>query len=117
MTRVVLVEDDDDIRTLLDVTFSMTDEFDATVITQGVAVRWSREWKDVDVLVTDWMMPDFGGTDVIAVARRYHPSLPCLVLTARAGDRSSFTDLPDDVTLCPKPLGVDELFEAIRNAR
>lgn len=111
---VVVVEDDPDIRVLLDVTFGLSAEFDATVTDPGTVGAWTREWGRYDVLVTDWMMPDHDGADVIATARRHSPGIPAIVLTAREGRRDTFAGLPDDVDIYSKPLAPDDLFAAIR---
>ncbi|MGH7281822.1 MAG: response regulator, partial [Polyangiaceae bacterium] len=39
------------------------------------------EEESVDALITDLRMPEMDGLELLAVARRFHPSLPVIVMT------------------------------------
>jgi DNA-binding NtrC family response regulator len=66
----------------------------------------SAEW---DVLITDLVMPEMGGLELIGVARVHRPALRCFIMSGHL----RVEGLPDDVVWIQKPLDVDWLLDAL----
>ena len=69
MTRVLVVDDDDDVRSML-VEMLASAGFEARAAATGLAALDEARAADCDVLVTDLLMPDADGLDVIKAARQ-----------------------------------------------
>jgi DNA-binding response OmpR family regulator len=84
--RVMLVDDDDSLRTLLRATLPK-DGFEI------VEARDGQEALDLltdavpHVVVLDWKMPERSGEEVLEAVKRLHPALPVIVLTAETDSR------------------------------
>jgi len=83
MPRILLVEDHLDLRTLLDMNFTMRG-FTVIAVEDGQAALEQLEAANPDVLVTDLMMPRLDGTALCRAVRAdtRFATLPILVLTA-----------------------------------
>jgi CheY-like chemotaxis protein len=69
--------------------------------------------RDVDLLVTDLVMPCVGGSELAATLRAERPSLPAIFMSGYAGEAGT---LPADVPLLRKPFTPDALARAVRAA-
>ncbi|MEX0893167.1 MAG: ATP-binding protein, partial [Gemmatimonadota bacterium] len=71
----------------------------------------------VDLLITDLIMPHMGGRELVERVRRSHPGLPVLVMSGYADDRELRAELErsGDVFL-GKPFTPDALARAVRDA-
>jgi DNA-binding response OmpR family regulator len=89
--------------------------YGVTVATDGIAGERLALSPDTDLVILDRMLPGRDGIDVLASIRRSKPSLPVILLTARAevADRVEGLDLgaTDYVT---KPFAFDELLARLR---
>ena len=82
-TRVLIVDDDREIRSLLEETLSeegyrplsAPDTLSALILLLG---------EGADILVTDWKMPTADGLDLLDSVRRCLPNVPVIFLTAYA---------------------------------
>jgi len=85
MTRVLVVDDDEDVRTML-VEMLASAGFEARAAATGLAALDEARAADCDVLVTDLLMPDADGLDVIKAARQSaHP--PAIVAISGGSPR------------------------------
>ncbi|MDT8367861.1 MAG: PAS domain-containing protein [Longimicrobiales bacterium] len=110
--RVLLAEDDRSIRRacarfLTSRGARVVDVADGT----AGAARLDEPGFEVDLIVTDAVMPGLSGPELIRAARAARPGLPCLLI-------SGYTDvhLPpefDDIRMLEKPFTVDALARAI----
>ncbi|WP_412026459.1 response regulator transcription factor [Deinococcus yunweiensis] len=69
----------------------------------------------VDVAVIDWMLPGMSGVELTAYARREHPQLPILLLTARGEEEDRLRGLnagADDYVV--KPFSPREVVARVR---
>ena len=85
--------------------------------TGGAALKLFQEGEadDIDLLVTDIVMPELDGPSLIAEARRFRPSLPVICVSGYA--ESEFRDKLDgldDVHFLPKPFTLQELAGAVK---
>lgn len=69
-----------------------------------------------DMVVTDVRMPGGSGFDLLRMARREHPSLPFLLVTAYADVRDAVNAMRlGAVDYLSKPVDLDELLAAVRD--
>ena len=113
--KVLVVDDDDAIR--LVISEALTREGHDVMCAASVAdqARVLEDF-DPDVLVTDVILPDGNGLDVLPAILAKRPGLPVIVLSAqntlatavRATEQGAFEYLP-------KPFDLDELCQAVRD--
>ncbi len=65
------------------------------------------------LLLTDLVMPELGGEDLIKAARAIRPDLPIILSTAYMQDNDKLTDI-EDLTILQKPVDVMEVANAVR---
>jgi len=117
MTRVLVVDDDDDVRSML-VEMLAAAGFEARAARTGLAALDDAKTSDCDVLVTDLLMPEADGLDVIKAALQA-PRPPAIVAISGGSPR-----LPASIglRLCEafgadrvlyKPFSKAELVEAV----
>ncbi|GAC1339146.1 MAG: hypothetical protein NVSMB29_06010 [Candidatus Dormibacteria bacterium] len=115
MPRILLAEDHLDLRTLLDMNFTMRG-FTVIAVEDGQAALEQLEAANPDALVTDLMMPRLDGTSLCRAVRANarFATLPILVLTA-ADDaaRREVSSLPG-VRVLPKPPSFRDLAPIVQ---
>ena len=77
------------------------------------ALEWLDRVSDVDLVVTDVMMPEMTGAELATAIRRRGSNVPILFVTGYAGD--SETDLGEG-DLLRKPFTVSALSDAVASA-
>ena len=68
---------------------------------------------DVELLVTDVVMPGMNGLELVAAMRELIPGLRVIALTGYVNEDFAGGGLPADTRLLPKPLSPDELIDAV----
>lgn len=63
-----------------------------------------------DVLLTDLVMPEMSGRELIDAARVYRPTMRCVIMSGHADDRAG----ESDVAWVTKPLDLDQLLTTLR---
>ncbi len=112
--RVLVVDDEKDLRTLLDYNLSQAG---FTVLTAGdgrEAIARVRDGRP-DLVVLDLLLPDIPGTEVLKVIRRDHAGLPVIMLTAKGEEVDRLVGLElgaDDYVV--KPFSVRELVLRVK---
>jgi two-component system phosphate regulon response regulator PhoB len=115
-TTVLVVEDDESLRTLMEYNFSKED-FAVLVAKDGEEAIFRIEEDKPDIVVLDWMLPNVSGIEVCRRIRQNPETkgLPVIMLTARAEEsdrvRGLDTGADDYVT---KPFSMEELAARIR---
>lgn len=106
---VLLVDDDDNLRSMLDAALSHHG-FDVTAMDNGRTALDEFSMIDPDLLILDVMMPDLDGFEVCRRLRSSGSKVPVLFLTARdaVDDRVRGLTLGGDDYLV-KPFSLDEL--------
>lgn len=74
------------------------------------ALALLRSRQDIDVLVTDYLMPGMTGAALVREVREFAPRLPVLLVT---GFANTAADVPDDVGKLAKPFRQSELSARI----
>jgi CheY-like chemotaxis protein len=113
MARVLVVEDNPDIRTLL--SDALADAgFEARAVENGAeALTFAAEWRP-DVMILDLMMPVMDGPTFLRNRQRSPvlSTIPVMVLTAQPGHHRVLEGLDVTVVL-RKPYDLDELVDAV----
>lgn len=116
ITRVLVVEDDRSSKTVI--TAALLSEYEVTTASNGLeALRIIKAGHMPDLVVTDVMMPDLDGIEMVKRLRAYAKTakLPIIILTAKA-DGESY-QLGRDVganDYLTKPLTSDRLLASVR---
>jgi len=116
MLSVLIVEDDYAISTML-THFLVSKKFKVMVASDGQQAFDILTENNPDVILMDWMLPDFSGLQVIKQIRRnsVQKDIPIMMLTARAEETDKIEGLDagaDDYMT--KPLSLQELHARIR---
>lgn len=112
-TRLLIVEDDDDIRRFLRLalTSDSHEVFEAATLQRGLIEAGTRR---PDAMVLDLGLPDGDGIDLIRDVRNWS-SMPIIVLSARSNEANKIEALDagaDDYLV--KPFGAGELLARVR---
>jgi CheY-like chemotaxis protein len=70
--------------------------------------------QEVELLISDYAMPQLRGTEIVAAARELQPNLPALIITGYA-EADEIGERPHDVAVLGKPFTVAELVAAIND--
>ena len=111
--RVLLVDDHEAVRTT---THAMLDELGHATSVASVAsealLLLERKLDAIDIIVTDYAMPNMSGIELIHRARAIRPDLPAVIVTGYA-DEGLLGRCPSDVPVLAKPFSIVELQNAI----
>jgi two-component system cell cycle sensor histidine kinase/response regulator CckA len=82
MKQILLVDDD---RSMLNLLGRALSEYDVTIARNGFeALAAAERLEHLDLIITDYMMPEMFGDELIARARERQPGLQVLVVTGHA---------------------------------
>ena len=112
--RIVLVDDDDEVRTFVARVLD-----DAGYVVESVsdgrsAVQLVRS-AEVSLLLVDFAMHGMNGADVTAAARAFRPELPVLMITGYA-DTDAVAEQAPGIPVLRKPFEADALLAAVRDS-
>lgn len=113
-STILIVEDDDDSRELMDFCFEDAGYRVLCAATADEALRLMRATPGIDVLLTDYNFPGGDGGSLILRARGLglvKDGTPALICTAHWR-----VPVPPDVTLLHKPIAPDTLVRAVEMA-
>lgn len=112
---LVILTVDDDVLVQMN-TVAMLEDFGHTVIEAmngHEALNVLRERRDIDLVVTDYAMPQMNGRDLALAVKQLRPDLPVVLATG-------YAELPPgaevDVVRLSKPFSQDELARAVERA-
>lgn len=116
MTRILVVDDDDDIRGFVSLALA-DDGYEVTEAPNGaIALRLLRE-THVDVILLDMRMPTMDGWEFSRIYRQTPgPRAPIIVMTA-AQDAAKWADQINAEGYLGKPFDVDDLLDLVRRHR
>jgi len=114
--HLLIVEDDPEMRDLLRKVLEK-EGYRVSVAADGEAASASLSRIAFDLVVTDMLMPDNGGLELLQGIRRSHPTLPVIIITA-FGDWGSYSRALElgAAAFISKPLKLGELIGAIHTA-
>jgi two-component system OmpR family response regulator len=114
--HLLIVEDDAEMRDLLRKVLEK-EGYRISVAGDGREAIASLSRKPYDLVVTDMLMPDDGGLELLRAIRQIHPPLPVIIITA-FGDWGSYSRALElgAAAFISKPLKMAELIAAIQTA-
>ncbi len=112
--KILLVEDDEEVRKIVSLRLSRAGYQVLTAENAGEALlMW--EAGPVDLILTDFVMPHFGGEKLLLRLKREQPDLKAVMMS---GHPDKLTEEPvkgmEDVPILPKPLDLSLLTSTIR---
>lgn len=96
--------------------FRVAKRLSATALSHQPYYKHGRSPDDLDLVITDVRMPVMSGLEVFKGLRIAHWTLPVIVMTAYATDEVRDATQRYGATLLIKPLDLDELETAVRQA-
>lgn len=111
--HVLIVDDDDGVRALLESTLT-GDDYDIVQVSDGRQALDHVARHSPDLVLLDWRMPGVSGAEVLAELKRATPDVPVIVLTAEihSRPRHEAQSLGADVYLT-KPFSPLELLDRV----
>jgi two-component system response regulator AtoC len=114
MTRVLIVDDEPALR------FAVAEVMEAhglDVLTADTATAALGMMDDADIVVSDYMMPDMDGIQLLEKVRLANPSLPVILVTAHGSERLAVRALKQGAyDYLSKPFDNEELFFTVKRA-
>jgi DNA-binding response OmpR family regulator len=118
MKRILVVEDHKDVRNLLS-KFFLLNGYEVDSVEDGdMAIRQIKE-KKYDLIVTDYMMPNIDGIDLLKKIKMDNPQLSILMISGSGVEEAFFIKSGADAYLA-KPLDLSRmkiLVEKILNSK
>jgi two-component system cell cycle sensor histidine kinase/response regulator CckA len=115
--KVVVVEDESSMLDMIATALRGRHYEVATFTEPFKALEWmtSVHW-DVDLVITDIMMPGTNGLDLAKTIREKAGPIAILLVSARLSDEALWGDGQQQLPFLAKPFGLPELFEAVEGA-
>ncbi|MEP6389240.1 MAG: response regulator, partial [Halioglobus sp.] len=116
MIKVIHVEDDDDIRELVELSLKISDEFEVLSCASGIEAMSAVGAFKPDLLLLDVMMPNMNGVETLENIRSLegYSKIPAIFVTARAGvDKNKELFEAGALGVIVKPFEVATLAEQI----
>jgi CheY-like chemotaxis protein len=110
--RVILLVDDEALVRIG--TALMLEELDCHVVQASTAAQGLQllaENDDIEIVITDFRMPDMDGLAMIERARQARPKIKAILMTGYSADDERFSSL--DFPQISKPFGLGELETAL----
>lgn len=108
--RCLVVEDEGSIRNLMQRTLQRAGYSVLAAESSEAALELLADHNEIDVLITDLMLPDMNGVELIAKANEIAPNLRTLLIS---GYSASDIELPAEFAFLEKPFTPAELLAAI----
>jgi DNA-binding NtrC family response regulator len=115
-SRILIVDDDPGQRSLLD-SFLRSQGFQTIVADSGERALEILRAEPVSMMISDVRMPGLTGLETLRLARKEHPTLPVLLVTAYADIRDAVVAMKDGaLNYLAKPIDLDELLQSVQQA-
>ncbi len=114
--RILIVEDDRDTRAQLGLLLELLG-YEAVLCADGVEARASLEKADVDLVLTDLVLPRGDGVDLLTDVHEKHPQLPVIILTGYPSEGSILETLVHEpFAYLAKPISGEHLADVLERA-
>ena len=114
MDLVLIVDDSSMLLNYLESSFTQyVDKFEVIFAKDGMEAIEIIKSKDISLLVTDLQMPRIDGLGLLAYTHRYHPEIPCIVMSAHGTPQIIETLQSDILQFIEKPFTAEALADAI----
>ncbi len=112
---ILIVEDDESIRNFIKRAVKKTGHRVRAVESGAQAINIAKKMTTLDIVISDWILKDERGPDVIHAVRQIHPNVQAIITSGYANERISPEKIKDFIFL-PKPFTANDLTEAITKA-
>ena len=115
---VVLVDDEEMVLTSLSSFLTLETEYDVNTFTSAKEALEFIKTNDVDIVISDYLMPEMDGITFLAHVKEVKPEIPRIILTGYA-DKENAIKAINEVGLyqyIEKPWDNDDLLIILRNA-
>ncbi len=114
--KILVVDDEPNIRRVLEAAFVRDGYSVATADCGRKAVEYANS-NPVNILVTDLILPDFSGVDVLKQLKQIHPECTAIVVTAYGTIRSAVEATQSGAfDYIQKPFDLDEVRQLVKKA-
>lgn len=114
--RALIVDDEPDIRELLDITLSRMD-IDVSAAATCAEARDLLGQKEFDLCFTDMRLPDGNGIDLVRHISKYHSGLPVAMITAHGNTEAAVEALKSGAfDFVSKPVDLNDLRNMVNTA-
>ncbi|MCW5897253.1 MAG: sigma-54-dependent Fis family transcriptional regulator [Bacteroidetes bacterium] len=115
--NLLIVDDEEYLRTLLDSELGDSDEFTVDTAADGSQAINKIQQKVYDVLLLDIKMPRVSGIEVLQFVQEYSPTTQVIILTNYADIKTAIQTIKMGAyDFLAKPYDIDELFNTIHRA-
>ena len=112
--KILIVDDDPGQRSLLD-SFLRSQGFETVLADSGEKALEALRHGPFGMMISDVRMPGMSGLETLRNARREHPTLPVLLVTAYADIREAVNAMRDGaLNYLAKPIDLDELLNTVK---
>ncbi len=117
MKTVLIVDDSSMLLNYLETSFAQyEEEFETVFAKDGMEAIEIIKSSEISLLVTDLQMPRVDGLGLLAYTHKYHPKIPCIVMSAH-GTPALIENLQSDILqFIEKPFKSEDLASAIVSA-
>jgi DNA-binding NtrC family response regulator len=115
---ILLVEDDDAVRAFVRLALENSG-YNVVPASDGEigSVQFEMDPERFVLVVTDVVMPNRTGPELIEIIRRTRPEMPVIFMSAYVGcSQSTPIEIPPGATLLEKPFSLDQLLQAVAQA-
>ncbi|MEM9316773.1 MAG: response regulator, partial [Pseudomonadota bacterium] len=115
--RVLVVDDEPDIRELLEITLARMDLDTVSAEDLAGAYQCLQEHSDLRLCLTDMRLPDGNGIELVEHIQREHPQLPVAMITAHGNVDSAIRALKAGAfDFISKPVALEKLRSLVAAA-
>ncbi|OIQ17797.1 MAG: hypothetical protein BM556_10225 [Bacteriovorax sp. MedPE-SWde] len=112
-SKIVLVDDDDKIAELSGQSL-ISKGYDVTIFTEpALAIEFILTHSDVDIIITDNIMPGINGQELIEKCYEERPDLKFILATGDDSSGIEISQYNNSVVIVPKPFKRKDLIDAI----
>jgi len=112
---ILVVDDDEEILKLIGLTL-YRNHYNVILRGSGEGAKAVLEGSKVDLLVTDLVMPDTNGLELLKHIKGKYPNLSIITMTGADFDFSSHAEYLGSSNLLPKPFKMSELVKIVDSA-
>src|SRR3954468_21415817 len=119
MAQILIVDDESSVLYLLREALEERghEVISASSGVHAVALAEAGKLEDIELVLTDFAMPELDGLGLLALLKRQNPELPVVLLTARGSERLAARALKEGgFDFLPKPFELDELEAVVARA-
>jgi DNA-binding NtrC family response regulator len=114
--HILIIDDSDDILRLLEILF-ITEGYEVTTCVDGDQGIAAYKKGDIDVVVTDFLMPNIDGLDVLSAIRKSINPVPVILITGHASVEKAVEAMKGGAfDFLTKPVNNDQLLVTVKKA-